>query len=146
MKKIILFLMIVFIQNTIFAQDNSKDDEIKGEVVITTSHITYYERVIRGSDTLWVFGNEIDESSMFKFNENLTVIKHITNDITSTYYIKNAFQYEGVFNFEIVSDVGNNYRLVVNYQKEKITIVFDNESTEVVYKMKKYWINETKDK
>lgn len=121
MKKVLLFLVIVAFSNVLFSQVSIS---CKGSMICRYNNST--EEYDMDCDT-------DDESSRFIFNEDETMFRHITPDITSTYYIqgdieewKDSDGAEFLY-FEVVSDVGNKYSVALCFEESYITFYRENQ-------------------
>ena len=64
----------------------------------------------------WNVTSTDDGGTLFEFNKELTLFKHTTETITSTYYI-NKWEYdeeEVKYTMEITSDAGNEYEMIID--------------------------------
>lgn len=70
-----------------------------------------------------------EESSLFIFNENMTMFKHITTNITSVYYVvgdmETDYNDDGqeTISCDVVSDAGNSYSMVICVSGEYIKFI-----------------------
>ncbi len=90
--------------------------------------------------------NEEDEVTFFEFNKRFTMFKHTTPSSTSTYIIKSS-EYDkekSQWDFEIVSDAGNKYFMLLDLKNSSIVLFFerDGESYLALRKIKKLWFEE----
>lgn len=79
--------------------------------------------------------SEKDESSLFVFNDNVTMITHTTESNKTVYYIKESEHDEedNSFTFEVVSENGNDYVFFVFPNDEQIAVYFvDDEGDKYV--------------
>lgn len=62
--------------------------------------------------------------SRIEFNQTHSIFKHTTLDMSSTYYvdtfIRDSTETTDFFIYDVTSDVGNKYRMVVNLKKMEI--------------------------
>lgn len=81
--------------------------------------------------------------SLFAINEEVTMIEHTTDKISSNYYVKTKeFSSEsGLWSLDVVSDVGNEYSFNLNLAKKQFIIIIkkDGELYAHVYDMKATW-------
>lgn len=132
MKKFVFIWMLllgmpVFAQlniTTNFRQDAIWDEEQEEwEVLSTDENVTFFE-----------------------FNKELTLFKHTTNSITSTYIIK-SFEYneeEAKYTMVVVSDVGNEYDMIVDGLNSYVGFFYyyDDAYVLVRHTIKKIWFKE----
>lgn len=81
------------------------------------------------------------ESSLFKFNEELTMVTHTTESNKTVYYIHNSEydEEDNSFTFEVTSENGNNYVFFVFPDDKQIAVYFideDNDSWVIVFNVK----------
>ena len=87
----------------------------------------------------------LEEVSLFAFNEDMTLIKHTTASIQSSFYISDSWQNEdgeNIFYFFVTSDVGNKYLMIVDYVNKNVRFVNNERSRMSKWITKKAWINE----
>ncbi len=87
-----------------------------------------------------------EDLTFFEFNEDFTFVKHTTPTITSAYLIK-SFEIEGEgeeeqYIFEIVSDVGNKYVMILSLGNEMIAFLYNDGSHMVTHDIKSSWFDE----
>jgi hypothetical protein len=95
----------------------------------------------------WVISSAEDPFfSFFEFNEDFTLLTHTTSDITSAYIIKSEEYDEprDQYTFEVVSDVGNEYLLIMDKNNNNIRFIGEDESGTylVRFRIKKVWKGE----
>ncbi len=112
-----------------------------GQLYISTSHRTdaYYDE----SKSKYVITSEEDNSTLFKFNSKMTMFEHTTASISSTYYIKSKKVDDGNdrIEMEVVSDVGNNYLMIIDTKNENIRFISTKNGVTraVQHKIKSSW-------
>ncbi|MFA0960252.1 hypothetical protein AB9P05_00440 [Roseivirga sp. BDSF3-8] len=70
-----------------------------------------------------------EEASLFKLNDNETMLTHVIEDRETTYYIsssKRDVQYD-VWTFNATSDTGNDYYFVLDPKNKQVRIVFKSD-------------------
>ena len=73
-------------------------------------------------------------ASMFILNDNESIIKHITSDMTSSYYVQKKTVDGTVNMYDVISDVGNSYIFAIDIPNNQIRILMrikDKEGREV---------------
>ncbi len=99
------------------------------------------------SEEDWIFVNSNDsEFTFFNFNEELTMFKHVTPSITSAYII-NSNDYDeerDQYTFEITSDVGNNYTMIIDVNNNNVRFIGENENGVYIvrHNIKRLWFDE----
>jgi len=132
MKKILLLVIVLIMTIGAFAQDENKEKE-------ENLYITVYERSYFhiNEDSLWVVDSNYDEISIFKFSKDFTSIIHTSPEMKSLYLINSIKTLnEDVFKLNILSDVGNNYIMIINYKENSITMYFDDGINAVMFSIK----------
>src|ERR1035437_10557980 len=101
MKKILLFILALSMSNLLYSQIH----------ISTNICETFSWNKNQGT---WVMTSQDKESStLFDFNKEMTMFKHTTATISSSYYIKSSsHDEENIWEYNIVSDVGNNYHFI----------------------------------
>ncbi len=93
-----------------------------------------------------VLGTDEESVTFFEFNEELTIFKHTTFSITSSYIIKSQEEDEetGELRFSVISDVGNKYLMIIDTKEELLRFVYERDETlySVVHHIKKVWFDE----
>ena len=87
-----------------------------------------------------------DELTFFEFNKGLTMFKHTTPTITSSYVISSSTQDEenDRWEFEIQSDVGNKYFMILDIPNDNIRFIYKKEGTTLLvqHHIKRVWFDE----
>lgn len=100
------------------------------------------------SQAKWIFVSQDPESStLFDFNKEITMFKHTTESISSSYYVKSSSsdKEKGILELDVVSDVGNKYHVVVDPINKNIRLVgTDKNGTSflVRHTIKKLWFED----
>lgn len=134
MKKLILIIAVIFCMLQVSAQMH-----------ISTSSRT---NAVFNTSTEEYETTSTDEFSItvFNFNKDLTMIKHVTEGITSAYTITNTHENKknNCFEFDIVSDVGNKYFLIFDPDRNNIRFIYDSgtEVRLVQYEIKRAWFDD----
>lgn len=93
-----------------------------------------------------LIGEAKEEITFFEFNEKLTFFKHTTPTITSAYTVKSTPEEKGdkKWAFDIVSDVGNSYYMILDLENRNIRIMYTRgDSTYLVqHSIKQVWFDE----
>jgi hypothetical protein len=95
----------------------------------------------------WVFvSSNKSEFTFLKFNEELTMFQHTTPTITSAYII-NSNEYDeerDQYTFDVTSDVGNNYTLIIDVNNNNVRFIGENEYGLFVvrHNIKRLWLEE----
>ncbi len=94
----------------------------------------------------WEVLSTDENVTFFEFNKELTLFKHTTNSITSTYIIK-SFEYneeEAKYTMVVVSDVGNEYDMIVDGLNSYVGFFYyyDDAYVLVRHTIKKIWFKE----
>lgn len=99
--KLIATIIAFFIVNFSFAQLSISTD---------------YRQDAYWADDEWNVTSTDDGGTLFEFNKELTLFKHTTETITSTYYIsKWDYDEEQVkYTMTVTSDAGNEYEMIVD--------------------------------
>lgn len=117
---------------------------ISQQLNISTEGVEFYDWNEAGTE--WVYASEnLEEVSLFAFNEDMTLIKHTTASIQSSFYISDSWQNEdgeNIFYFFVTSDVGNKYLMIVDYVNKNVRFVNNERSRMSKWITKKAWINE----
>lgn len=73
---------------------------------------------------VWVSDDE-DEKTFFEINKALTIMKHTTPSITSTYRIKNSQEdkMNKLWEFKVISDVGNDYVMLLDIKNDNVRFI-----------------------
>jgi hypothetical protein len=94
----------------------------------------------------WIFISKDETSStLFAFNKAVTLFKHTTPTITSTYYIRDSsMTKDDLRRFEIVSDVGNNYTMFIDAKNNNVRFIGQKKEGLflVRHKIKRLWYDE----
>jgi hypothetical protein len=87
-----------------------------------------------------------EELTFFEFNKELTMFKHITPTITSAYTIKSSKEDKenDRWEFDIMSDIGNKYLMILDLKNDNIRIIYKKKGTTylVQHSIKKIWLDE----
>lgn len=70
-------------------------------------------------------GDNSEYASMFTINESETIFTHTTNDIKSSYYVKDK-EYKAAYDayvYNVTSDVGNKYMFIVDLKNKLVKIM-----------------------
>ncbi|MCR4848944.1 MAG: hypothetical protein K5920_08875 [Bacteroidales bacterium] len=78
--------------------------------------------------------SEKHESSLFVFNDDITMITHTTETNKTVYYIKESDydDSDNSFTFEVTSENGNDYVFFVFPDEEQIAVYFEDEGDSYV--------------
>ena len=106
LKLAFLFMCFVVV-NTVQAQLHISTDERR----------TY---LWDDSDEDWVLLETEDEMTFFTFSEDFTMFEHTTPTIKSAYMIKSTEEDGDLIICDVISDVGNNYRMIIDAENESI--------------------------
>ncbi len=96
----------------------------------------------------WILVSSDDGSAtLFDFNKDMTMMTHTTATISSTYYIKSSVENKEnqTWDFEVVSDVGNKYRMLLDMKNNNIRFIGkdkDETSFLVRHTIKRLWFDE----
>lgn|GEM_PF-1921024 len=95
----------------------------------------------------WVLmSSDEEELTFFEFNAEMSMFKHTTPSISSAYLIKEARQDEEneIFEFSIVSDVGNHYEMVLDPNAEEVRFYKDYDGVKIMvrHQVKRIWFEE----
>lgn len=95
-----------------------------------------------------LIGEDKEELTFFEFNKQLTMFKHKTPTITSAYTINSSKEDKenDRWEFDIMSDVGNSYYMILDLKNENIRFIYTrNGSTYLVqHTIKKLWFDDDK--
>ena len=84
-----------------------------------------------------------EELTFFEFNKAFTMFTHTTPNLTSSYKIKSsAYNKENeTWEFEIMSDVGNHYYMIIDQKKNNIRFIYDRDNSTlfIQYTIKRLW-------
>lgn len=75
----------------------------------------------------WELVNQTgDDTTYFEFNDNFTFLTHKTESITSIYKLtlKNYNSEHNHYNFTAVSDSGNEYNMIIDYENRRIRFIY----------------------
>ena len=97
----------------------------------------------------WVLvSSNKEELTFLEFNEDWSMLKHITPTISSAYIIKSMERNEEHDSWEcqVVSDVGNKYFMVLDLEKNNVRFMSDKsnfeDNTLVRHTIKSTWVDE----
>jgi hypothetical protein len=64
-------------------------------------------------------------ATLFEFNKDMTMFKHTTETISSSYYIKSKAYNDEIkcWEYEVVSDVGNKYKLILDTDNNNLRFI-----------------------
>lgn len=115
MKNITIFLILLTITTqSLIAQTRIATDE-------------RMDGVWSNSKEKWeIVDQDSDSNTYFEFKDNFTFLTHKTKTITSIYKLtlKNYNSEHNHYNFSAVSDSGNEYNMIVNYEKRTIRFIY----------------------
>ncbi len=87
-----------------------------------------------------------DELTFFEFNKDLTMFKHTTPTITSSYIIKSSKEDKenDRWEFEIQSDVGNKYTMILDVANDNVRFIYVKEGTVILvqHHIKRLWFDD----
>ncbi|EJF54719.1 hypothetical protein SapgrDRAFT_3070 [Saprospira grandis DSM 2844] len=90
-----------------------------------------------------LMSSDEEELTFFEFNAEMSMFKHTTPSISSAYLIKEARQDEEneIFEFSVVSDVGNHYEMVLDPNADEVRFYKDYEEVKIMvrHKIKRIW-------
>ena len=93
-----------------------------------------------------ILSTDDDEMTFFEFNEEMTMFKHTTSTITSAYMIKSQSVDDtgNIYEFDVISDVGNKYHMIIDLAEEYIRFVHEKDGTTylVQHRIKSSWTEE----
>lgn len=73
------------------------------------------------------------ESSLFVMSKNETMFTHTIESMKSTYYVKEKKRGDdGYFEYEVVSDVGNEYYYMFDFKNEEVKCVYKDKDGDTV--------------
>jgi hypothetical protein len=128
-----LCFLCLFLPTCVYAQLN-----------VSTSYRT--EGVWDDEKDEWKVTWEGEDFTFFEFNKDMSMFKHITNSVTSAYMIKKSSKDEenNRIEFDVVSDVGNEYLMILDTENDNIRFIFkrDGVSRVVQHKIKNAWTKE----
>jgi hypothetical protein len=95
----------------------------------------------------WVFiSQDEEELTFFDFNKDMTIMKHTTPSITSSYMIKSSKKDEkkDQWQFDLVSDVGNKYLMIIDIKNNNLRFIGTQKDQVfmVRHKIKRVWNDE----
>lgn len=94
----------------------------------------------------WNITSTDEGGTLFEFNKELTMFKHTTETITSTYYISDwTYDEETVkYTMQITSDAGNEYEMIIDGVNNCVAFFFyiDDVYYLVRHTIKNSWFNE----
>lgn len=119
MKKLFLLSAILLLSLNLFSQTS---------ITVETRHFCIYQF----ENQEFTDCDETEEPSIFVFNESETLFTHTTPGIKSTYYILDTDHDSdnGVFMYETVSDVGNEYIFIIDLKESIIVALYMNDYKE----------------
>lgn len=102
MKSVLFFLICLF------------SLQLNAQLSISTN--LRQDAIWRETEEKWDVLSEDPKGTLFEFNKDLTMFKHTTETITSTYYI-NKWEYneeQAKYTMTVTSDAGNEYEMIVD--------------------------------
>ncbi len=71
-----------------------------------------------------------EEASLFTMNKDQTMFTHTIESMKSTYYVKNKIETDDdeYFGYDVVSDVGNEYRYLFDFKNEEVKVLSVDEN------------------
>ena len=75
-----------------------------------------------------------EEASLFTMNKDETMFTHTIESMKSTYYVKNKIENDDdeYFAYDVVSDVGNEYRYLFDFKNEEVKAMYEDEDGDSV--------------
>lgn len=132
MKKFYLLLIVIA---TFAAKANAQT------LFFSTSYVTYC--YWNSSTEKFEDCEGKEQTTLFKLNPDQTVFTHVTETITSSYFVsKNEYNAEyDVYTYEVTSDAGNSYTFIIDLKVDEIRIVGNNTDGPylVTHTVKKAW-------
>lgn len=119
--KFVLLLMLTFCVSSVFAQ-----------VTMSSECRQYF--TWDSTATGWEYATIENTPSFFEFNKEFTMFTHITLKIRSTYRVYNEEYFEEFdrYEYDIVSDVGNRYIMIIDVENDNIRMIYKEEDTSVM--------------
>jgi hypothetical protein len=120
MKKILILMLLILLTTVLYGQNVSTLNVRYGALVDNIDEMSpeKFATISMSPD-----GIPAEYVSLFKFSNN--TIKHVTDDVKSTYFIEDKIITEGVTIYFVVSDTGYNYIIVLNVDKRLFTFIYD---------------------
>ena len=92
-----------------------------------------------------VFSSDDEQLTFFVIDEDFTMFTHITPNLESAYLIRSQ-EYDEVnnqYSFDVVSDVGNEYLMVLDVIDENIRILYESgeETLLIQHEIKRIWVD-----
>ena len=82
-----------------------------------------------------ICGEQYVDNSLLKVNKAETMFTHITEDMTSTYYVISTEHIDGYYQYSVESDVGNEYEFILDVEKELFKILGTNANGDIFLTM-----------
>lgn len=120
MKKLFLLLVLGFFTLNLFSQTS---------ITVETKKFCIYQ--IEQQE--FTDCNITEEPSIFVFNKQETLFTHTTPTIKSTYYVRETDHDDsnnGIFMYNVVSDVGNEYIFIFDLKERVIVALYMNDYKE----------------
>lgn len=119
--------------------------QIAAQMHISTNHQKNFQYDAEAEDFILI-GEDKESVTFFEFNEGMTMFKHTTPTLTSSYIINSSKQDEEneTWEFSITSDVGNKYVMILNPGEKKLSFLVKKEDSIIViqHSIKNLWIDE----
>lgn len=97
----------------------------------------------------WIVTSTDEGGTLFEFNRELTMFKHTTETITSTYYIKewDYNEEEVKYTMKVTSDAGNDYEMIIDGVNNCVAFFYWYEDVYylVRHTIKNSWFNDEED-
>lgn len=136
MQNVIVILILSFISFESFAQMHISTNMRRDAV---------FNEITREYDLI---SEDKEELTFFEFNKDFTMFKHTTPNITSSYIIKSSTRNKEneTWDFEIMSDVGNRYYMILDKKKNNIRFIYtrDNSTLLTQHTIKSLWFDKEK--
>ena len=135
MKRFILMIAVLFMCQSVMSQ-----------ISFATNITNVYDWDSNKQE--WILlSTDNTKSTLFEFNKDLTMLKHTTSTLSSTYYIKSVKEdkVKNHFEYGVVSDVGNKYTLIVDFKNYNIRFIgkrSDGSLFLIRHTIKQSWIEE----
>jgi hypothetical protein len=119
--------------------------EAAAQMHITTNYQRNYQYDAEAEDFILI-GEDSESVTFFEFNEGMTMFKHTTPTMTSSYIINSTKKDEEneTWEFAITSDVGNKYMMILNPTEKKLSFLVKKDDGIIViqHSIKKLWVDE----
>lgn len=115
---------------------------VKAQFNISTDYMAEYVWNAKSED--WDIQREDKKTtSFFELNQDLTMLKHTTPQVTSTFKIKeeehNNDNGSAYYMLNIVSDIGRDYFLIFDFKEGSIKVTPEDKSFMILYRIKGTW-------